>query len=173
MKGEEKAMESEDSLMADELLNKLFHLKQYEVPEAARMTRNKQNIMRQVREISRTKRKTLGDFIEVSFPWLFAEPKYGVAVLFMAFAGLQYLGINAHHAAESSTGIYTMSGTGRLAAYEQRDTEVSNSVNYIDFAPGTRLFPNPSGNNIVTPAGLETPVGIDTHNGTEYRYLYR
>ena len=34
----------------EELLRQLFHLKRYETPETARMTRNKQNIMRQVRE---------------------------------------------------------------------------------------------------------------------------
>ncbi|MCK5675691.1 MAG: hypothetical protein KAH99_01595, partial [Verrucomicrobia bacterium] len=92
---------------ADALLRQLFHLKVYENPDAARMIRNKQNIMRRVREASSRKHWSLADLLEVNIPWFFTEPKYGIAALFVVFAGLQYLGINSRNASQSHTGIYT------------------------------------------------------------------
>lgn len=88
----------------DELLDKLLHLKRYETPEAARMTRCRQNIMREIRQQSQ--RRRLVDLMEVRFPWFFAEPKYGIALLFVGFFGLQYLAVNARYAAEADPGIY-------------------------------------------------------------------
>ncbi len=124
----------------EDVLRKLFHLKRYEAPETSRMTRNKQNIMRHVRESHRNQRKSLGDWAEISFPWFFAEPKYGVAMLFVAFAGLQYVGVNARHAAQSDTGIYTTS-TDQIAAYEQAAAGATNTVHYETVSPNLRLFP--------------------------------
>lgn len=88
----------------DELLDKLLHLKCYETPEAARMTRCRQNIMREIRQ--QGQRRRLVDLMEVRFPWFFAEPKYGIALLFVGFFGLQYLAVNARYAAEADPGIY-------------------------------------------------------------------
>jgi len=139
MTGDNYNMQESELEMGDELLKQLFHLKSYETPEVARMTRNKQNIMRQVREASRSKRKSLSDLIEISYPWFFAEPKYGVALLFVAFAGLQYMGVNAKHAAQSNTGIYT-SSTDRFAAYEQSAAAGTNTVSYPEFPRGATLF---------------------------------
>lgn len=139
MTGEKETMKSEGTESADLTLQHLFHLKRFEVPDASRMTRNKQNIMRQVRQESQNKRRTLGDLIELNFPWLFAEPKYGVALLFVAFAGLQYLGVNARQAANSDTGIYT-TPTGQFAAYEQPAAAVSNAIPYPEVPDDLRLF---------------------------------
>ncbi|MBN2163723.1 MAG: hypothetical protein JXR25_07625 [Pontiellaceae bacterium] len=125
-------------LCSEELLDKLLHLKQYEVPEIARMTRNRQNIMREVRSASRNQRKSFGDLIEGCFPWLFAEPKYGVAMLLVAFAGLQYLSVNARHAALSDTGIYT--SPNRFATYAQPAVTSTNAVQYDEISPHLRLF---------------------------------
>ena len=124
---------------ADRMLHHLFHLKRFETPEAARMVRNKQNIMRQIRQESQNKRKSIGDMIELNFPWVFAEPKYGVALLFVAFAGLQYLGVNARQAANSQTGIYT-TPAGQFAGYEQPVAAVSNSIPYPEVPDDLRLF---------------------------------
>jgi hypothetical protein len=124
---------------ADLMLQDLFHLKRFETPDTARMVRNKQNIMRQIRQESQNKKNTIGDLIELNFPWLFAEPKYGVAILFVAFAGLQYLGVNARQAASSQTGIYT-TPAGQFAAYEQPVAAVSNSIPYPEVPGNLRLF---------------------------------
>ncbi len=124
---------------ADVMLDNLFHLKRFEAPDAARMVRNKQNIMRQIRHESQNKSKSIGDLIELNFPWLFAEPKYGVAALFVAFAGLQYLGVNARQAANSQTGIYT-TPAGQFAVYEQPAPAVNNSISYPEVPENLRLF---------------------------------
>lgn len=123
----------------DHLFRHLIHLKRYEKPDAARMVRNKQNIMRQIRQESQNKSKSIGDLIEFSFPWLFAEPKYGVALLFVAFVGLQYLSVNARQAANNQTGIYT-TPAGQFADYEQPAATVSNSIPYPEVPGNLRLF---------------------------------
>lgn len=144
MMGENNNLEMTGNQSGEELLKQLFHLKGYEIPETSRMTRNKQNIMRQVREVSRSKRKTVGDLLEGSFPWFFAEPKYGVALLFVAFVGLQYMGVNARHAAQSDTGIYTTT-TDRFAAYEQSAGRATNkALAYPEVSSDLRLFPDRS-----------------------------
>lgn len=123
---------------ADLMLQNLFHLKGFETPDASRMVRNKQNIMRQIRQESH-KKTSIGDLIELNFPWLFAEPKYGVAILFVAFAGLQYLGVNARQAANSQTGIYT-TPAGQFVGFEQPAATVSNSIPYPEVPGNLRLF---------------------------------
>ena len=92
---------------ADKLLQQLFHLKSYEKPDAARLTKNKQNIMRQVREINSRKRRSLADLLAVNIPWFFAEPRYGIAALFIMFATLQFWGVSAQKQIHDKSDIYT------------------------------------------------------------------
>jgi hypothetical protein len=139
----------QDLACEDEMLKQLFYLKSYEKPETARMTRNKQNIMREVRTASQQRRMSLFDMLEVNFPWFFAEPKYGVALIFVAFAGLQYLGINGRHAAQSDTGIYT-AAADQFATYQQPVDIATNSVAYPEVPSGMRLFQDRTGNGDVT-----------------------
>lgn len=138
---------------AEVLLKQLLHLKQYEKPDVARMTRNKQNIMREVRKAQSDKRKPLLDLLEINIPWFFAEPKYGIAALFVAFIGLQYVGINST-SSTASTGIYT--STANVATYEQDaslDSVVSNR--YPSLPSNYQLFSAPQGDQTVIPAGFE------------------
>ena len=139
MTDEKDNMKEDGMEPTDLMLQSLFHLKRFETPDAGRMVRNKQNIMRQIRQESQNKKSTIGDLIELNFPWLFAEPKYGVAILFVAFAGLQYLGVNARQAASSQTGIYT-TPAGQFAGYEQPVAAVSNSIPYPEVPGNLRLF---------------------------------
>ncbi len=113
------------------MVGQLMHLKRYERPDGARMVRNRQNIMREVRELQRNRRKSLGDLLELNMPWFFAEPRYGIAALFVAFAALQYVGINARHSARSQTGIYTNPGT--LTAYDRTTAPAYTSTNTISY----------------------------------------
>ena len=79
---------------AEILLQQLLHLKGYERPAVDRVAKNKQNIMRQVREANGRKAWSLSDLLEMNIPWFFAEPRYGIAALFLVFAALQFLGVN-------------------------------------------------------------------------------
>lgn len=137
---------------ADAMLQQLLHLKTYETPDSSRMTRNKQNIMRQVRQAQTEKRKPLLDILELNIPWFFAEPKYGIAALFVAFVGLQYIGITAKHSTD--TGIYTSSGN--IASFEQPDISTSVESNrYPNLPRNYQLFSDPQGDQTVVPAGFE------------------
>lgn len=138
MMAEKKNMGIEDQ--ADVLLRQLMSLKRYETPEVSRMTRNKQNIMRHVRESAHTQRKSLVDRIEINIPWFFAEPKYGIAAVFMAFVGLQYVAINGQNASQSRTGIYTASQS--MAALEQSTALSTNSISYPKLPDNMQLFPS-------------------------------
>ncbi len=92
--------------LGEVLLQQLLHLKKYELPEPSRMVKSKQNIMRQVREVNSQKRWSLGDLLEVNIPWFFAEPRYGIALLFIVFAGLQFLGASSWEHVQNESGIY-------------------------------------------------------------------
>lgn len=155
MMGRNNNLEAVSEDPADVLLRQLFHLKDYEVPDAARMIRNKQNIMRQVREASSGQRWSLADLLEVNIPWFFAEPKYGIAALFVVFAGLQYLGINPRNASQSHTGIYTASDG--MAAFEQHTAISTNTVSYPKLPDNLNLFPDRQGDTGVKFVGRVEP----------------
>jgi hypothetical protein len=126
----------------DELLSNLLYLKRYETPETARMTRCRQNIMREVRQSGQDQRRGLADLLEVRFPWFFAEPKYGIALLFVGFVGLQYLAVNARYAAQADPGIYT---PPQAAPAVVQDTTTSSGEGMIALAPeneGYSQFPD-------------------------------
>jgi hypothetical protein len=138
---------------ADVMLKQLLHLKSFEAPDPSRMTRNKQNIMRQVRQAQSEKRKPLLDLLEVNIPWFFAEPKYGIAAVFVAFIGLQYAGMTARNST-TSTGIYTT--TGSVANYERVDASANIVSNrYPNLPNNYQLFSDPQGDQTVIPAGFE------------------
>jgi hypothetical protein len=65
----------------------LLALKAYERPDAVRGEKNIQNIMRTVRATSNVPSL----FPDKSFAWMFAQPRYGVAALFILFLGLHLL----------------------------------------------------------------------------------
>jgi hypothetical protein len=67
----------------------LLALKKYERPDARRAEKNIQNIMRDVRTTSNI--PSLLIFPDKSFAWMFAQPRYGVAALFLLFLGLHLL----------------------------------------------------------------------------------
>ena len=109
--------------------------------------------MREVRKVQAETRKPLIDLMEVNIPWFFAEPKYGIAAVFIAFIGLQYLGTTARTSSRD-TGIYT---TGNMASLEQRSVLSStNSYAYPTLPDNYQLFTQPeNGNSSVVPAGFE------------------
>jgi hypothetical protein len=153
MTGKKDHVEHTAGNQAEGLLKQLMHLKTYETPETARMTRNKQNIMREIRNAQANKRKSLGDLLELNMPWFFAEPKYGIAALFIAFVGLQYVGMHSRTSSQS-TGIYT-STTPDYA--NPARPQVTISTNRYPQLPGNRaLFDSPEGGDgSVLPAGFK------------------
>ncbi|MBN2686422.1 MAG: hypothetical protein JXR40_14165 [Pontiellaceae bacterium] len=120
-----------------ELLNKLLHLKRYETPEAARMTRCRQNIMREIRQSRQDRRRGLADLLEIRFPWFFAEPKYGIALLFVGFVGLQYLAVNKRY--EADPGIYIQPS---IVAQEEAVSEPDGIVALTPENEGYSQFPD-------------------------------
>ena len=128
---------------ADVLVQQLLHLKRYEVPAVGRMVKSKQNIMRQVREANSRTRWSLGDLLEMNVPWFFAEPRYGVAALFVAFAALQFWGVNSQKQSHGKTGIYT-SGHG-VAMLERNASVSTNAVSYPRLPDNFTLFPAQQG----------------------------
>lgn len=152
MIGEKETIEARTDDQAEMLLKQLMHLKQYETPDVSRMVRNKQNIMRQVRNSQAQKRKPLLDRIEINIPWFFAEPKFGLAALFVSVVGLQYVGITSNNSARS-TGIY--SAAGSMASYENLTEAVTNQYSYPDLPSSYQLFDTPQGDQSVVPVSFE------------------
>jgi len=137
------------------LLRQLLHLKSYEVPDATRMIKHKQNIMRQVREASGKRRWSLSDLLEVNIPWFFAEPRYGIAALFIVFAGLQFWGVSSQKQAHNETGIYT--SDSNIAVLNQRPVLSTNSISYPKLPENLELFPDQQGDSAVKFVGRIEP----------------
>ncbi len=64
----------------------LLALKTYEHPDAERIEKNVQSTLQAVRAAH--KRPTLHFFPDKSAAWMFAQPRYGIAALFVVFLGL-------------------------------------------------------------------------------------
>lgn len=70
-------------------ISRLLALKAYEQPNAARREKNIQNIMRSVHSTKNIPSLLL--FPERGFGWMIAEPRYGIAALFILFLGLHVI----------------------------------------------------------------------------------
>jgi len=144
---EEYVDEAADA-QADELLSKLLYLKEFEKPAPERMLKSRQEIMRRVRQSEGKGRQTLGDLLEMHVPWLFAEPRYGIAALFIAIAALQFVDVRRRHPAK--TGIYTSNEAAVPAAVAQLPAS-TNDVYYPRLPGNVRLFDDPVGDRSVMP----------------------
>ena len=67
----------------------LLALKSFECPDSDRVEKNIHSTMRAVREANR--RPSLHLFPDKRLAWMFAQPRYGVAALFILFLGLQLM----------------------------------------------------------------------------------
>jgi len=67
----------------------LLALKKYERPDERRSEKNIQNIMRTVRTTNNI--PSLLFFPDKSFAWMFTQPRYGIAALFVLFLGMNLL----------------------------------------------------------------------------------
>jgi hypothetical protein len=67
----------------------LLALKAFERPDADRIEKNIQNTLRAVRTAH--KRPSLHFFPDKSTAWMFAQPRYGIAALFVLFLGLHLM----------------------------------------------------------------------------------
>jgi len=70
-------------------IKELLILKAYARPDKGRVEKNIENIMHAVR--SAHKKPSLHHFPDKSTGWMFAQPRYGVALLFIIFLGLHLL----------------------------------------------------------------------------------
>jgi len=148
-------LDSTSGAPEDVLLQQLLHLKSYETPDAIRMAKNKQNIMRQVREANSRTHWSLSDLLEVNIPWFFAEPRYGIAALFVVFATLQFLGVNMQKEVRGKTGIYTRDSG--MAVAGQRSDIFTNSVSYPKLPDNLTLFAEKQVDSSIKPVGSFGP----------------
>ena len=100
----------------------LLALKSYERSDAVRAEKNIQNTMRIVRSTSNIPSL----FPDKSFAWMFAQPRYGVAALFVLFLGL--------HLLERPLPVVSV---GSMAVVKAPDEEIMVSVdtNQLKVAP--------------------------------------
>jgi hypothetical protein len=155
MKDKNENVDSTSGAPEDVLLQQLLHLKSYETPDAIRMAKNKQNIMRQVREANSRTHWSLSDLLEVNIPWFFAEPRYGIAALFVVFATLQFLGANMQKEVRGKTGVYTRNSG--MAVAGQGSDAFTNSVSYPKLPSNLDLFPDQQGDSGVMFVGRIEP----------------
>ena len=82
-------MKKQNTEIPDLDVMRLLELKKYERPEKNRAEKHIQNIMREVRSVSNEPALLL--LPERGMGWLFAQPRYGIAALFVLFLGLHLI----------------------------------------------------------------------------------
>ncbi len=92
----------------------LLALKAYERPDESRVEKNIQNTMRAVRTTNND--PTLLLFPDKSFGWMVAQPRYGIAALFVIFLGMNMLTRPLPSATPSSSPILKGPGAEIAAA---------------------------------------------------------
>jgi hypothetical protein len=92
----------------------LVALKTYERPEPARIEKNIQNVMRAVRTTNQL--PTLLHFPDKSLGWMVAQPRYGIAALFIIFLGLHLLERPLPAATSAGTAMLKAPGTAEAVA---------------------------------------------------------
>jgi hypothetical protein len=94
----------------------LLSLKAFEKPSAERVEKCVQNTMRAVREAHA--KPSLLHFPDKSYAWMFAQPRYGIAALFILFLGLHLLDRPMPSQEPVGSGVVsaTMSADAELAA---------------------------------------------------------
>ena len=140
--------EPESRLSKDQLLQ-VLHLKRYESADEERMLRNRQNIMREVRSIQAERKPRMREWLEAYWGF-YAEPKYGLALIFLLFAFMQVIGVDRTNA-EISAGIYA-----DLSGLPLEGLLLEEVETYPDLPAHIRLFTPPTGGDgTVLPATFE------------------
>jgi len=122
-------------------IKELLILKAYARPDRDRVEKNVENIMHAVR--SAHKRPSLHHFPDKSLTWMFAQPRYGVAALFIIFLGLHLLKrplpettVGSSLIEEPSTGIEMPVGIG---------TNTVSGIPAVDSVLPSLIAPEPFG----------------------------
>ena len=109
------------------LIKDLLSLRRYEEPKSGRIERGVANIMRQVR-LSEDRY----DQRQSRFIWLFTEPRYGVALLFLVFIGLNL--VKSDPAQYAGGVFHEDSALGHIMARsESPQLTMTNDYNYPEF----------------------------------------
>lgn len=124
MNKKEKTADSELDIVG------LLTLKTYERPDEERVEKNIQGIMREVRATNQM--PSLLFFPDKSFGWMFAQPRYGVAALFILFLGLHLL------ERPSPT---TSAGAVMFRVPEMAETIAASETNQFKTIPGLSSSP--------------------------------
>ncbi|HKL21240.1 MAG TPA: hypothetical protein VJ904_05500 [Tichowtungia sp.] len=124
----------------------LLALKAFERPDADRTEKNIQSTLQAVRAAH--KRPSLHFFPDKSTAWMFAQPRYGIAALFILFLGLQLL--RPPMPAES-VGSPAVKQPG-LAGMDLRAVNETNNVTTV--IPPVPLSRQPDYSSLIKPVSL-------------------
>lgn len=117
----------------------LLTLKKFERPESARTEKNIQNIMRTVRTTNNIPSLLL--FPDKSFAWMFAQPRYGIAALFVIFLGMSLMDRPATSATASTSPVIKVPRAEAIMA--AIDTNQLKSVSVPGIAPAFSVAGDP------------------------------
>jgi hypothetical protein len=126
-------------------ISRLLALKTYERPDPARVEKNIQNVMRAVRNTDQL--PTLLHFPDKSLAWMVAQPRYGIAALFIIFLGL--------HLLERPLPVATSAGTAMLKAPGTAEAVAAAGTNQVQSVavPGLAPYVSLTGESAALPSG--------------------
>ncbi|MFC1467683.1 hypothetical protein ACFLQY_03210 [Verrucomicrobiota bacterium] len=121
--------ESCGGLYAQQMMIKdLLSLRRYEEPKSGRVERGVANIMREVRlSEDRYERR------QSHLCWMFSEPRYGVALLFMVFIGINLARTDHDHYATAMVPQDDPYGTEIVLLNEAPQVSTTNDYDYPEF----------------------------------------
>lgn len=107
-------------------IERLLALKAFEKPSDERIEKNIQNTMRAVREANA--KPSLLHFPDKSYTWMFAQPRYGIAALFILFLGLHLLERPMPTQSPASSGVVSADPSGDAELAVRMVLESTNST---------------------------------------------
>ena len=140
-----------ESVLSEDQLVKILHLKRYESADKERMLQNLQNIKREVRSLQAERKSPIRDWLKAYWGEVCAEPKYGLALALIVFffSIIQVVGVDRTNSEMSADTNVDFSG---LPVEEFPLEEEA----YPDLPAHHRLFAPPTGGDgTVLPATFE------------------
>ena len=141
-----------ESVLSEDQLVKMLHLKRYESAENERMLQNRQNIKREVLSIKAERKPLMRDLLKAYWIEFCAEPKYvlALALIVLFFSFIQVVGVDRTHLEMSA-------GTNiDLSELPVEELPLDEEEAYPDLPAYHRLFAPPTGGDgTVLPATFE------------------
>lgn len=110
------------------MIKDLVYLRSFEAPKSGRVERGVANIMREVRLSEERYEERQNRFL-----WLFTEPRYGVALLFLVFLGLNLVRSDRGTFAETTVPPNDTFGSELMLLNEAPQVAMTNEYDYPEF----------------------------------------